>query len=120
VALFGRALPQNAVRYLAELPEKGMSRPRLESVQRALDTRGVWEEHTEWRISTVTTSRVEIVTENDRIAYRVTVSCDASTSAVCPTLERTLYFVAVFERLHADLFWTLGWPSWVSRDQMEA
>jgi hypothetical protein len=74
---------------------------------------GYWQRTTEWRIFTETTSRIEVERDQaDRRWYKVTVDGGDSTMICrCPTLERALEFVGLYEQLIRDSFYTLGWAS---------
>jgi hypothetical protein len=91
---------------------------RFREIQAAIQEKGVWEETVEWRISTVTRSRIEVVSRHGEPWYRVTVTCDATLSCECPTLERAYTFCWIFGALHGDLFLSIGWPSWASAGRM--
>ena len=93
-----------------------MDPARAAAVRKALTTDNHWEEANEWRIFTVMTSRIERRVENNRWMFRVTVECDHEFSAACPTVERALEVVVVYEQLIKDLFSSLGWPGWASKD----
>ncbi len=105
----------NEVPYLAALSKHPRPKPDLDAIRSALESNGCWENHDEWRIFTVTTSRIELTQVEGRAVYAVSVACDQSFACHAPTLERAVEFMAVYQRLIQDLFWTLGWPSWASR-----
>lgn len=120
----GSALTHNrrvpSVPYLADaaLYARGRLTPELiNDVRSAITESGFWEINEEWRISTYMFDRIEIVEDRDRRWFKVTVRCDTEMTCHAPTLERALEYMAVFERLVMDLFWTLGWPSWATADQ---
>jgi hypothetical protein len=92
---------------------------REAAIREALKRQHHWEENTEWRIFTPMISRIEHRVEDNRWVFRVTVSCDYELSAASPTLERALEFLGLFERLIPDLWQSLGWPSWASREAVQ-
>lgn len=110
---------QNLVDYLARISRHAKQRARETEVEREISANGFWEDHQEWRISTVTTTRIEAIDQNGKQWFKVTVSTDASMTAHCPTIARAVEFAGIFERLQQDLFWTVGWPSWAAVDQLE-
>lgn len=110
----------NAVEYLGRLSSQAGRAERVNAVYEALAADGFWEEHNEWRISTVTSMRIEPVDRSGTRWLKVSVSCDAEMVAHCPTVERAVEFAGIFERLHQDLMWTVGWPSWASREQLSS
>jgi hypothetical protein len=91
----------------------------LQEIKSAIERDGFWEDMGEWRISTYRTARVEPVEAQGRRWFEVTVKSDNEMTCHAPTLERALEFMFVFERLAMDLFWTLGWPSWAVRREVE-
>jgi hypothetical protein len=91
----------------------------LQEIKSAIERDGFWEDMGEWRISTYRTARVEPVEAQGRRWFEVTVKSDNEMTCHAPTLERGLEFMFVFERLAMDLFWTLGWPSWAARRDVE-
>lgn len=114
---------QNSIPYLEELAVHVVNQERLREVQASIDAQGFWEEFVEWRISTVTMLRIERVRKRvlneDADWYRVRVHCDMEMTCECPTVERAVEYLGVFERLIADLFWTLGWPSWAAYGRLK-
>jgi hypothetical protein len=91
---------------------------RFREIQAAIEEKGVWEESTEWRISTETHSRIEAAPKSGEIWYRVTSTCDATMTCESPTLERAYEFCWIFAHLHSELFSAVGWPSWASAGHM--
>lgn len=110
---------KNRVNYLKDISHNAKSRTREVAVAAAILEKGYWEEYEEWRISTITTSRIEAFEKAGTRWFQVTVSCDGSMMAYCPTIARAVEFAGIFERLHRDLFWNVGWPSWAFPDQLE-
>jgi hypothetical protein len=92
---------------------------RFREIHAAIKEKGVWEEAFEWRMSTETRSRIEVVNKGGDGWYKATSTCDATMTCECPTLERAYEFYSVFAQLHSDLFSAVGWPSWVSAGQMK-
>ena len=70
-------------------------------------------------MSTVTELRIDLVQKDGKPWFKVRVACDHEMICHCPTIERAVEFLGVYERLIADLFWTLGWPSWAEADKLE-
>ena len=108
----------NSIPYLDALGNDARNAGITSEIEAAIQARGFWEREEEWRISTVTVSRVESIQLRGETWYRVKVKCDAEMVAECPTIARAAEFVGVFEQLSKDLFWTLGWPGWVSYGKM--
>jgi hypothetical protein len=109
----------NSVPYLEQLSERAKKARSVEQIEAAIRDKGYWEDFVEWRISTVTSMRIEPVERDRKRWYRVQVKCDAEFICHCPTVERAVEFLGVFERLTADLFWTLGWPGWAAPNKLE-
>ncbi len=109
----------NAVPYLESLSEKARDAKRTKEIRDAIEKNGFWEDFVEWRISTITETRVEPVERDGRTWYQVQVRCDSEHTCRCPTIERAVEFLGVFEGLVQDLFWSLGWPSWATPKQLE-
>lgn len=105
---------QNSIKYLEELSNQAKKAKTKDQIESAIREKGYWEDHVEWRIYTFTSMRIEPIERDGKLWYRVQVKCDADFVYHCPTIERTIEFLGVYERLTADLFWTLGWPSWAS------
>ena len=91
----------------------------VNEVRAAVTESGFWEIDQEWRISTYMFERIEITEDRGRRWFKVTVRSDIEMACHAPTLERALEYMAVFERLVMDLFWTLGWPSSAAEGQPE-
>lgn len=108
----------NSIDYLRKISGRAQTRGRLIAAREAIEASGVWEEHIEWRISTVTSLRIEAIQQEEGRWFKVSVRCDAEMIAVCPTLERAVEYAGIFEYLHSDLFWTIGWPSWAAPGQL--
>lgn len=93
---------------------------QLPYIQQTLAEKGVWEEFIEWRISTITELRIRTVLKNEVIWYQVRVACDQEFQCCCPTLERAIEFMSIYESLIPELFTNQGWPSWASKTTMLA
>src|SRR5881409_1601056 len=65
-----------------------LSPGKFDEVRQAVDRDGRWEEHVEWRISTVTSTLIERTGERGYRKYHVRVECDYVFEAHCPTLAR--------------------------------
>ncbi len=108
--------------YLQQISDAAITRnlPILQEVKAAILDQGHWEVDEEWRISTVTTCRIEPEFAYDRWWFRVSVVCGGS-ELIChtKTLERALQFVGVFDGLTRDLMWTLGWAAWAAKDRSD-
>jgi hypothetical protein len=109
----------NAVPYLEGLSKKAHDGNRTKEIREAIEKNGFWEGCFEWRIFTVTEMRVDPVEREGKIWYQVKVKCDSEHICQCPTIERAVEFLGVFEKLVQDLFWSLGWPSWAGPKQMK-
>jgi hypothetical protein len=107
------------VAYLAALSAEARARHSLDEIRAAIAANGFWERHDEWRIFTVTTKRIEAAEQNGRSGFLVHVSCDQEFSCHCPTIERAVEFLGVYDGLIIDMFGALGWPSWVSRERLD-
>ena len=92
---------------------------QFHEIRAAIKSKGYWEETTEWRISTETGSRIELVHKGAEAWYKLTSTCDATMTCECPTLERAYEFYWLFAQLHSNLFYAVGWPSWASAGQMK-
>jgi hypothetical protein len=113
-----RRFRDNAVPYLAELSKRSSSRDDASAIRSSIEVRGYWETQDEWRISTVTSKRIEKTDRCGHVAYHVRVSCDHEFSCYTPTLERAIEFLGIYEKLIMDCFWTVGWPSWATREKL--
>ena len=109
----------NSISYLAELADRSRTRRSLDAIRDAIEQRGYWEEMLEWRISTVTALRIER-TAHSEPRFLVRAECDNKFETVCPTIERALEFLGIYERLIQDLYWTVGWPSCASKQKLKA
>ena len=109
----------NAVPYLERISENARNSKRIQEIGAAIQKNGFWKDFVEWRVSTVTEMRIEPVERNGKTWYRVKVKCDSEHTCHCPTIERAVEFLGVFESLTHDLFWSLGWPSWAGPKQLE-
>jgi hypothetical protein len=112
-------LNQLAKAYLEGLSKLVKDKRRVSEIQDSIKEKGYWEESIEWRISTVTRMRVEPIEKDGKQWYKVQVECDYEMVCHCPTIDRAVEFLGVYERLIADLFYTLGWASWTSLDKLE-
>jgi hypothetical protein len=95
------------------------SAAQLEAMATALERDGFWEKHVEWRISTVTSTRIERTGKPAHNAYRVRVECDYVFEAHCPTVSRAAEVAHAYEAVVVRLWEELGWPSWASRAQLK-
>ena len=109
----------NAVPYAGGLSVRAKDQARINAVSAAIEEK---EAFVEWRISTVTEMRVHPIKnpldQHGPKWFEVAVKCDSEHICRCPTVERTVESLGIFERLVADLFWSVGWPSWATARQM--
>ncbi len=105
-------------RYLASVAKEARESVRASEIRDAIQRQGYWEDHVEWRISTVTSMRVEPAEYYGQSGYQVTAHCDYRFASWSPTIERAAEMLGVYERLIRDLFFALGWPGWASKNQM--
>ena len=96
-------------------------RPASNEVRSAISRQGYWRDEDEWRISTITSSRIEPIGRpaswgpGPEPLYQVNVKCDHEFACIAPTIERAAEFVGIYKVLIMELFWTYGWPSWVAK-----
>ena len=109
----------NSVPYLKQLSKRAKDGRRVREIKAAIEEKGYWEDFVEWRIFTVTEMRIEPVDRDGKHLFKVRVACDYEMLCYCPTVERAVEMLGVYERLIVDLFWTLGWAGWATRDRME-
>jgi hypothetical protein len=83
-------------------------------VHRSIERRAVWEETHEWRIGTASTNRIE----RTGSGYRASTECDGLYAANVTALPTALEAIQVLFSLQMDLFYDVGWASWVGRLQM--
>jgi len=107
-------------------PDTARERPSLEEVRTKIRVDGLWIEHQEWRISTVTTSRIEPVDRPWRDVqgtppryFKVTVECDGRFECFAPTLERAVEFVGIYRVLVFHMWGEYGWASWAAKGRLE-
>ena len=103
--------------YFEALSKRAKDEGRVREIHASIEEKGFWEESTEWRISTVVRKRVEPIDTDAKRWFRVQVECDYEMACHCPTLERAVEFLNVYERLITDLFYTLGWASAAAPDK---
>ncbi len=109
----------NSIPYLERLSESAKNEKRVREIKSSIEEKGYWEDFVEWRIFTVTEMRIEPVERDEKRWYKVRVVCDHEWICHCPTVERAVEFLGIYERLLADLFWTSGWPSWAAANRPE-
>lgn len=107
------------VPYLAKPSGQAAARHDISEIRKAIERDGFWERHDEWRISTITSKRIEPAVRHGRKGFLVSASCDHQFACHCPTLERAIEMLGMYDKLLMDLFWTLGWPSWATKSQLE-
>lgn len=105
--------------YLDELSRIAKNKyvTRLEEVSEIVEKKGYWEENIEWRIFTNMKLRITKTDYIESERYEVAVKCDYQLTAHCPTIERALEFVGIYEILVMDMWRTFGWPSWKSKNE---
>ncbi len=107
--------------YLEQLSKWAKDTRRISEseIQASIEEKGYWEYFVEWRISTVTEMRVEPVERGGKQWYKVRVACDHEWACHCPTIGRAVEYLGIYERLMADLFRTVGWPSRAAANMLE-
>jgi hypothetical protein len=100
--------------YLAQLV--GLASDPSDEIERSLRHKGSWSRWSEWRIGTVTEERIDRVPDG----YAVSSACDLHFTAQITNLPDALVAREIFALLHADLFYSFGWPSWAGYMRMNA
>src|ERR1700722_4735379 len=112
----------NEIPYIQQISADAVRRNlhKLQEVKSAISSDGYWEAHVEWRISTVTSFRIEPEFSNKAWWFKVSVQCGGE-EMTChsTTLERALEFMGVYDRLTMDLMWTLGWSDWAGKGRLD-
>jgi hypothetical protein len=88
---------------------------RLREVQANLERAGRWEEFYEWRIATDGTDRLEKLA-TDR--YRAWSDHHGIFTAEFKTFAEAFEALTVLSEIQKDLFYAVGWSSWVDWGQM--
>src|SRR6267378_2920173 len=96
-----------------------LSPTQFDRIRQAVEQDGRWEQHAEWRISTVTSTLIESTGERGYRKYHVRVACDYVFEAHCPTLARACEIAHIYEHLVPRLWQEFGWPSWASRSKLD-
>ncbi len=91
---------------------------RINQIRNSIEENGFWEDFVEWRISTITESRISSIERSGKKWFKVQVKCDYEMVCECPTLERAVELLSIFELLIVDLFYSVGWSSWASQDSL--
>src|SRR6266851_2888874 len=89
-----------------------LTRARMAEIVAAVERDGKWETHDEWRISTVTSTRIERTGQPAWRAYHVRVECDYVLEADCPTIERAADIAHMYQALVIQVWKQHGWPRW--------
>ena len=97
--------------YFTHLAEITNNPSHLNSIKESIDKNGLWEDSIEWRISTVMKSRIEIIEENSKQWFQVTVKCDHEFRCHTQTVESAVYFAALYRKIIIDMFHNFGWAS---------
>ncbi|MES2652710.1 MAG: hypothetical protein V4663_13290 [Bacteroidota bacterium] len=97
--------------YLKELSEYAATEEDIKNITDSINKNGYWEEHVEWRISTVTSSKIEPKIKDDMTWYITTVKCEQEVMIPAASLERAIVFKKIYERFFVDLFYAQRWAS---------
>ena len=89
------------------------------NIRATVQASGRWTDQLEWRIFTVAERSIERIERDGQSWYRVRVSCDYSFSADCPTLERAIEFLGLFQSLLFHMWRNFGWPGWATKTQLK-
>lgn len=89
----------------------------IQEVQKQIAANGFWEQNTEWRISTVMTSRIEPQDKDGKKYFITTVKCEQEVMIPAKTIERAIIFRKVYEDIQMELWHELGWASWTKKDK---
>lgn len=79
----------NEIPYLRQIGDAAVNEKahRLDEVKNAILRHGFWQEEDEWRMSTVTTFRIEPELADEEWWFKVTVACDQEVVCHPKTLE---------------------------------
>ncbi|MCK6610799.1 MAG: hypothetical protein L6Q78_07135 [Bacteroidia bacterium] len=102
--------------YLKPLEDYTAMADEILEVEKQIAEKGFWEEHTEWRIFTVTSSKIEPQEKEGKIWYIVTVKCEQEVMIPAKTIERAIVFKKIYAHFQAELWSKQGWASWTQKD----
>jgi hypothetical protein len=97
--------------YQAKLKKYSATEEEIKIVTEAINKKKYWEEHTEWRISTVTSSKIKPLVKDGVTWFITTVKCEQEVMIPAATIEQAIVFKKIYEDFFIELFYTHGWAS---------
>jgi len=103
--------------YIDTLKNYKAKEEEIKEVEKEIAEKGFWEKSVEWRISTVTTLRIEPQHKNGEKWFITTVKCEQEVMIPAKTIERAIIFSKVYKDFQMELWHELGWASWTKKDK---
>ena len=100
-----------ATRYLSFPEDSFNTTDFVNEVKDAIAKNAEWTESVEWRISTWTDMSIRPMEHKGRQWFEVSVKCDHEFVCHCPSIERAVFFLGLYDKLIKDLYRQLGWAS---------
>ncbi|MNQ78791.1 hypothetical protein D3C85_937130 [compost metagenome] len=91
----------------------------IKDVKKQIADKGNWSVRYEWKLMTSTECRIEHQIQDGRDIFLTTVECEHEIKFPAATIERAILFKKIYESLQFELYHSLGWSSWKSKDHLD-
>ena len=102
--------------YLQTLSEYKATENEIQEIEKSIKLNGYWEKDIEWRISTVTSLRIEPKIVNGINYFITTVKCEQEVMIPAATIERAVIFKNIYSEFMMELWKEQGWASWATKE----
>lgn len=109
--------PTTHTSYIKPFNDYKATTSEIQDVEKQIAAKGFWEQNTEWRISTVMTSKIKPQDKDGEKWFITTVKCEQEVMIPAKTIERAIIFRKVYEDIQMELWHELGWASWTKKDK---
>ncbi len=91
----------------------------FDKVKTAINSSDIWIECFEWLPMIESNVTIKKILINSKTEFQVSVECATLMTANCPTLERAVEFLTIYQNLIMDMTPYVGWPTWATRNKSE-
>ena len=104
---------------LIDIPQSDCLTDQVDTIREQLTSSGEWQTKHNWDGYAWTDFKITKEKRNGSHLFKVKVKCDYELSCLCPTIERAVQMACVYQKFIESASEHLGWPTWVSKTQLE-
>ncbi len=111
------AVAMSELAYIAHLNHATSGNFDLQDIRRAIAARGFWEESSKWGPLCEAKMRIDPIQHAGQTWFRAGVMCGHEFFCNCPTVQRAVQFLGIYQHLIFDMYNVLGSPTCAEKQE---